>query len=142
MNTKDNKSIIQFTNPELVESIFIDNPNYDGQLDIHQNMKITSAHDKVFSNGKNKRSSTVSLTVSNFNQIDFSTNRPFFLRITMRAKFTWYSGLNDKEEENFLKVNAASLLLSYIRPHVCKHRITTRLYFQFEVSYTDYQKFS
>lgn len=30
MNTKDNKSIIQFTNPELVESIFIDNPNYDG----------------------------------------------------------------------------------------------------------------
>ena len=28
MDTQNNQSIIQFTNPELVESIFMENPNY------------------------------------------------------------------------------------------------------------------
>lgn len=34
MDSQNNKSIIQFTNPELVESIFMENPNYKGSLDI------------------------------------------------------------------------------------------------------------
>lgn len=43
---------------------------------------------------------------------------PFFIRETMKAKFIWKKGLNNNDEENLLKINAASLLLSYIRPQV------------------------
>lgn len=36
----------------------------------------------------------------------------------MKAKFIWKKGLSTEEEEDLLKVNAASLLLSYIRPQI------------------------
>ncbi|MGM9906772.1 protein-export chaperone SecB [Limosilactobacillus sp.] len=118
MDSKNNKSIIQFTNPELVESIFMENPNYQGDLNISQNMKISTSHGKIVEEDKFNKSSIVSLTVSNFDQIDMDSNKPFFIRQTMRAKFVWKKGLSSEKEENFLKINAAALLLSYIRPQV------------------------
>lgn len=118
MDSKNNKSIIQFTNPELVESIFMENPNYQGDLSVSQNMKISTSHGKIVEEDKFNKSSIVSLTVSNFDQIDMDSNKPFFIRQTMRAKFIWKKGLSSEREENFLKINAAALLLSYIRPQV------------------------
>lgn len=118
MDSQNNKSIIQFTNPELVESIFMENPNYEGTLDVSQNMRISTNHSDIVEEDELNKSSVVSLTVSNFSKINISSDKPFFIRQTMKAKFIWKKGLNSKEEENFLKINAASLLLSYIRPQV------------------------
>ena len=118
MDSQNNKSIIQFTNPELVESIFMENPNYKGSLDISQNMMISTNHSDIQIESEFNKSSIVSLTVSNFNQINMNSNKPFFIRKTMKAKFIWKKGLSTEEEEDLLKVNAASLLLSYIRPQI------------------------
>ena len=107
MDSQNNKSIIQFTNPELVESIFMENPNYKGSLDISQNMMISTNHSDIQIESKFNKSSIVSLTVSNFNQINMNSNKPFFIRQTMKAKFIWKKGLSTEEEEDLLKVNAA-----------------------------------
>lgn len=124
MNTDNNKSIIQFSNPELVESIFIENPSYKGKLDVTQKMQIDSKHSDIVNRNEFRRSADVFLTVTNFQKIDFKQERvPFFLRQTMKANFVWKKGLDGNSEENLLKVNAASLLLSYIRPEV--RRITS-----------------
>ena len=47
MDTQNNQSIIQFTNPELVESIFMENPNYSGSEKVSQKLNISSEHDKI-----------------------------------------------------------------------------------------------
>lgn len=118
MDLENNKSILQFTDPNLVESIFIENPKYTGRLDVSQNMKISTTHSDIKLENELEKSSIVSLTVANFDRIDVNSEKPFFIRQTMRAKFVWKQGLNGHEEENLLKINAASLLLSYIRPQV------------------------
>ena len=118
MDTQNNQSIIQFTNPELVESIFMENPNYSGSEKVSQKLNISSEHDKIVKENKYEKSTTVSLTVTNFDKIDMNSKLPFFIRETMKAKFIWKKGFNNNDEENLLKINAASLLLSYIRPQV------------------------
>ena len=86
MDSQNNKSIIQFTNPELVESIFMENPNYKGSLDVSQNMMISTNHSDIQIESEFNKSSIVSLTVSNFNQINMNSNKPFFIRQTINGQ--------------------------------------------------------
>lgn len=119
MDTNGNKSFIQFTNPELTETIFLVNNNFTKNVSENQNMQIEPSIDKPHDTENEQRETSISLSVSNFKKIEFDDNTPFLIRITIRANFKWYrEGLSDEDEENLLKVNAASLLLSYIRPLV------------------------
>lgn len=45
-----------------------------------------------------------------------SKNRPFHLKATSVASFTWAEGLDEKTIEALLKINAPAIMLSYIRP--------------------------
>lgn len=72
MDTQNNQSIIQFTNPELVESIFMENPNYSGSEKVSQKLNISSEHDKIVEENRYEKSTTVSLTVTNFDKIDMN----------------------------------------------------------------------
>ena len=120
MDTENDKSIIQFTDPELIESIFLVN----GDFDINkskakkQNMSIKPVVETPHDSNDEKRETVISLSVTNFDEIKFEKSTPYLIRVTMKATFKWEKGLTDEEENNLLNVNAASLLLSYIRPLV------------------------
>ena len=43
---------------------------------------------------------------------------PFWLTVSYSSRFSWEDDLSDEMVENLLKINAPSLLLSYIRPLV------------------------
>ena len=61
----------------------------------------------------------VMLTLATANDLEFTENDACYLRITMKSKFVWQKdSYNDNEVDSLLKINAPSLLLSYIRPQV------------------------
>ncbi|HIW89803.1 MAG TPA: protein-export chaperone SecB [Candidatus Ligilactobacillus excrementipullorum] len=118
MDTENNKSIIQFTNPELIETIFLVNSTFSRKDNKNQNLQIEPAIENPHDTDDDQRETSISLSISNFKELKFDDNTPFLIRITVKANFKWQKGLEDDEEENLLKVNASSLLLSYIRPLV------------------------
>ena len=61
----------------------------------------------------------VMFTVSNFEDLSPTSDVPYFLRVSMESTFSWDEML-DFSVEDFLKVNAPSLLLSFIRPVVAE----------------------
>lgn len=58
---------------------------------------------------------------SAFVQLEYSCGdkggQPFFIRAVMEAKFLW-ENIDDDKIDDFLDVNAPSLLISYLRPIV------------------------
>lgn len=122
MNTEKNKSNFQFQEPRLVESIFIENPNYKGKFQEINTLNLglrysISAPKKV--NKNNDMESMAQLTVMSSEKMNLDDNTPCYLRVTMRAKFKWNSkDFSEETAKQLMQVNAPSLLLSYIRPNV------------------------
>lgn len=121
MDTEKNKSFIQFSNPELVRSIFIVNESYDSHTEYKQKMKIETKAQEPHNLKDNERESKVNLSIKNFdvNIKDLEKkNIPYFVDISIQSKFKWSkeNNISKDEEIKMLKVNAASLILSYIRP--------------------------
>lgn len=117
MDTKSNKSIFQFNDPEIIESIFLINENYKETVDIDDvnfniNVKITKHEDES--------PAEVTLTVANFDfpNIEEVESTPYYLYVTMRALFFWDDSLKNEELNNFLQINAPSLIFSYLRPYI------------------------
>ncbi|UOT89785.1 protein-export chaperone SecB [Streptococcus salivarius] len=111
-----NKSAFQFTKPILKEAIFLD---LGGKLSESNNLLQTDVGEIEEFNGV--KSATVSLTLANFEELNDSDKEdfPYLLRVTMESKFRWETNkIDDSVAENLLRVNAPSLLLSYIRPIV------------------------
>ena len=57
----------------------------------------------------------VMFTVSNFEDLSPTSDEPYFLRVSMESTFSWDEML-DFSVEDFLKINAPSLLYSFMRP--------------------------
>ncbi|BAL68372.1 protein-export chaperone SecB [Streptococcus mutans] len=110
------KSAFQFTKPILKEVIFVEAGGESGESNNFLQTNVSEIENK-----DNERSAHVSLTLSNFEELESNeiTSSPYLLRVTMEAKFKWNSELiNEELESNLLRINAPSLLLSYIRPVV------------------------
>ena len=123
MDTQKNKSNFSFIPPTLVESIFIENPEYKGDFCSVKNLKfnLNTSVEKPEKNPANsdQNQAVVMLTLATANDLEFTENDACYLRITMKSKFVWQKDSdNDNEVDSLLKINAPSLLLSYIRPQV------------------------
>ncbi len=122
MNSEENESSFQFSNPSTKEAVFIINPNYVGKLSEVRTQKFSIKtrveKGKYLDESEEKvRGSEVFVTVTNNESTTLSEDTPFLLRVTMGANFKWKEeDISKKQEELFLNVNGASLLMSYIRP--------------------------
>lgn len=121
MDTDKNKSVFQFTNPELIRSVFIANENYQAEKSKEFKMNVEPNIDEPVDINNTERCATVTLSVNNFDLTksmdDEIDGKPYMVFITMGASFKWNKNdVKKKDERNFLKINAASLLLGYIRP--------------------------
>lgn len=124
MNTKKNKSKFQFSTPTILESIFVENVNYKDGLSTVKNITFKlSSHStepqSISDTDTSRLSSVVALTLETNNDLNFTESDPCYLRVTMKATFIWdKEAYTQSEVKSLLKVNAPSLLLSYIRPQV------------------------
>jgi preprotein translocase subunit SecB len=121
MDIQKHESAFRFTNPVLRESIYMANPNYGGDISSVEstNFKINVLTSQTKKQANGKLVATVSESVMTSENIDQSKATPFYLRVTMSAKFEWSDDDVPKDQANlFLKINAPSFLLSYIRPVV------------------------
>lgn len=104
------KSEFRFSNPRLVHLNFQLNDSYqkpDGS-DKQSALYIDTSINKIQEN-----EAVVELTVKLGEPVD---SYPFFIELTMRAKFRLEHEIEETNFENFLEVNAPALLLSYARP--------------------------
>lgn len=122
MDTQKDKSAFQFTNPELVRSIFVTSEEYEVKKTETFKMNVEPSLGKLEDVDDNTRMAEVILSVHN---TDINgkgieeelKEKPYVVFITMKAYFRWSKdSIKKKDEEHYLKINAASLLLSYIRP--------------------------
>ncbi|HEL2072521.1 TPA: protein-export chaperone SecB [Streptococcus suis] len=134
------KSTFQFNKPILKEAIFLE---LGGDCTETNNFLQTNIGEIEEIDGD--KSVYVSLTLANFEDLSDSNkeNSPYLLRVTMESKFRWKSDEIPSEIiDNLLRVNAPSLLLSYIRPVVSS--LTVASAFQEEVvpfvDFTDNQQ--
>jgi preprotein translocase subunit SecB len=121
MDTDKHQSAFRFTNPVLRESIYMENPNYEGDMSSvgSTSFKINVQTSQTEKQDSGKLAATVSESVMTSENIDQSKATPFYLRVTMSAKFEWSEDDVPKDQANlFLTINAPSFLLSYIRPVV------------------------
>ncbi|WP_041826715.1 protein-export chaperone SecB [Streptococcus salivarius] len=112
MNTKENKSQFQFSRPVLKEAIFLANAD---EKDEDVVFSFETRVQEPQRNEDNQFSSKVTFTVSNFEDLSSTSDEPYFLRVSMESTFSWVEIL-DFSVDDFLKINAPSLLLSFIRP--------------------------
>ncbi|ALB29586.1 MULTISPECIES: protein-export chaperone SecB [Companilactobacillus] len=119
MNTEQNKSILEFTNPVLKRAIFQPNPKFDKKNSKNIKMNLKTSNSGIDTKLE-YHSSDVVLTVTNISSDDsLSSNEdPFVLIVSMAARFRWPESTPKDVEESFVRTNAPSLLLSYIRPLV------------------------
>lgn len=112
------KSSFQFKQPKLTGIFFLPNRQYKGKdktIFLKFNTKLLN---KVIDKNKESYSGTVELEVTNFendNEEEINKN-PYLLNVTMQAKFKWPVKWDGSKVKEFIKINAASLLFSYIRP--------------------------
>lgn len=104
------KSIFQFTNPQLEDVVFHSNANFDS--DLFENIQIKS-NTSIEIIDDNKANVHLQIEIG-----DESHVQPFFITIKMGAIFKWETGIEKEMLKKLLKVNAPALLLSYIRPIV------------------------
>lgn len=113
------KSSFRFSNPKLVKfnyQILDENSEkFDSFDQVETNTQIKR---KVTEADDNAREATVYLTVKMGQDVD--KKYPFNFDITMKADFTWDDSYNEEIVDNMLKINAPSLLFSYIRPIIAE----------------------
>lgn len=122
MNSEKNKSGFRFSDPQLVECIYLENGEYNKEYSSIGNIRfeISKTINKIIEIEKsNNHGSTVFLTVATDDKINFKEDIACYIRLTMKADFVWDKNeITDDEAKSFLNINAPALLLSYIRPKI------------------------
>lgn len=115
MDSKNNKSSFQFSNPILVKSLFISN-NFDNDSDGYEmTVHFETEVDYISNNIAEVTLRVFNIDISNVNNY-LEKNVPYILDIVMSAQFKWSSSIADPSE--FLRQNAPSLIFSYMRPYI------------------------
>ena len=104
------ESKFEFKTPYLVESRFEVNYEYDSDLptNISQNFETEVAMND------DKTHAIVSLMLI----LSSDENKPFDLQLKYISEFKWNEGMEESMYLELLRVNAPTLLLSYMRPMV------------------------
>ncbi len=112
------ESKFQFLNPNLEELVFVENKDFNnsGQLEVVSEKEL-----QVYKDDENY--AKVELTLSLNKELD--DNRPFSLKITISAIFTW-NEIEESDLEEFLNINAQSLLIGYARPIIASVTSSSR----------------
>ena len=120
MDIKSHESFFEFSNPELLRSVFVVNPDFSSNEKDESQMSISSRVMFPKRNDENstKKHAVVQVTVGNQADLSFKNNEPYFLEVPMGAKFLWPKEIEKETFETLLNNNAPLLLLSYIRPIV------------------------
>lgn len=126
-----NESKFKFNNPVLEHLEFGINDKFEEEkyhgIEINGETQITRV--------KNKEKALVKLCLYIGEQTDAA---PFWIKVSMRAKFVWEKNMKPELVERLLQANAPSLLLSYIRPIVSN--ITSNTQFPtFNIPFMDMQ---
>ena len=104
------RSGFQFANPILERVSFVTNNKFDSDkfegIDIESQTSVEMHEENT---------AKVSLNVIVGSSED---NQPFNIDIVMSAKFRWRDTIDIAKVKELLKINGASVLLSYIRPIV------------------------
>ena len=105
-----NRSKFQFSNPTLENIIFkvcedFNPENFDG-ISMESNTEV-----EIIEAQKAKVALTADIGKGSINQ-------PFNISVKMQANFEWEDSIKEEVAHKMLKVNGATVLLSYIRPIV------------------------
>lgn len=106
------KSDFMFSNPKLTKLNFFVNNGYNNES---KNNVPTNLAISPFVNKLNNQEAIVELKIEIGEK---SESYPFFLSLTIGAKFKSSDKIDEKDFDKFLNVNASALLLSYARPIV------------------------
>ena len=105
-----NKSKFQFSNPELEKIEFLVNESFNQEkcdgIVMQSNTEIKTLDTKE---------AYVALSLHIGNETE---EQPFNITVKMSARFFWDESIDDTKVKRLLKINAPSVLLSYIRPLV------------------------
>lgn len=105
------KSKFQFNNPNLTYLTFELNDDFKEEL--FESIKLAAQTKVMKFKEQNKANVELSLNIGG-TEAEF----PFELKIAMMFEFVWEDGLDETLVDTLLKVNAPSLILSYLRPIV------------------------
>lgn len=106
------ESVFQFSNPSLVNLNFVINDNYSNDGNEAQ-MKLNMAV-KVLKRDKPNEA----IVRLEFRLGEENAECPFYIHAVQQADFRWGDKLEDEMLERLLNQNAASLLLSFLRPTI------------------------
>ena len=107
-----NQSKFQFLKPKIVELQFRADDNFpldkitEGEMKLDMSAEIIQDMDEP--------TATVILHIALGEEGGAET--PYFLRVSMSARFKWEDTLEKSAVESLLKQNAVALLISYVRP--------------------------
>ena len=110
-------SNFQFTNPRIVETIFISNPQINPNNGAEYKIEVNC---KVGQGEINNNTTDVKLTIILNESENYMKehDKPFYSKVSVIASFSWTNNLSENEIKRFLNINAPALLLSYIRPQI------------------------
>lgn len=120
MNTKDNESRFQFQPPALTEAIFLVNGNYKGNLanvgSTPLMINVQATDKKNDADGYSTALVAESVMTSKAIPQPQDENFSYYLRVTMASQFKWKTdSISGPNIDQFLAINAPSLILGYIR---------------------------
>lgn len=108
------QSNLKFTNPIVTKFEFLTNPNFKME-DITLNVQNTFGVE--ISKSVDDNEAIVQLNVC-IGSKHFESDIPFYIDMTIGAKFLWDDVYDEKTIQNLLSINAPALLLGYARPMV------------------------
>ena len=106
-----NKSKFQFKTPILEKFFFKINKNFS--IDDFTEIDLLGVTSVSKSSKENLASVSLELTIG-----DESKKSPFYIEISMKSIFKWDENFENSTIDELLRINAPSLLLSYMRPIV------------------------
>lgn len=114
------KSVFQFENPRVKNIIFQSNDKFDPDNVNQSDFRIkTETNVSRSENGKQARVELkVELPEEPKEMVD--KGLPYYCAVSVIAEFMWDNDLEERQVENFLRLNAAALLLSYARTTIAQ----------------------
>ena len=114
------KSVFQFENPRVKNIIFQSNDKFNPDNVKQSDFRIkTETNVSRSENGKQARVELrIELPEGQQEMID--KGLPYYCAVSVIAEFMWDADLEESQVENFLKLNAAPLLLSYARTTIAQ----------------------
>ena len=114
------KSVFQFENPRVKNIIFQSNEKFNP--DNVQNVDFRIKTETNISRSDSGKNARVELKVELPEDPDEAADKglPYYCSVSVIAEFVWDDDLEEKQVDNFLRLNAAALLLSYARTTIAQ----------------------